>query len=547
MSMKSAAIGFLSLCFSFNALAQSKAEALLLDRYNAEKFEQVLQLADSVLNVNPEVNRARIHHIKADAYYFLNDVPSSLASYLKAIELDEADLLSVSHRLECHSHAGFCYKYLGQYLEALPYYQTAFTIANNIADSIEIANQASNLGTVYSQMGNYGKAMGYFNMAYQIDFALKDTTALAYDLVNLGGLKLTTGENKKAIQYFKEGLKVKKTIAGDHTTHILRIGKLSQAFLADDKLDSARFYSDLAISLAAEIGDSLSLNKQLIIQAALNNYEKKYDAALNSARKAYQFFQGEDNSYIVSSSIQLAEANVRKGSFLRSRRLLDNALTISLANNLLEQAADIYKRRGELNEKIGQSKAALSDFKNFQVISDSLQKMDKQNAILILDQEYQTSKKQQEIELLQAKDLVSQLELNRKNRDNFILWTLLIILLAVSGFVYYSIRRKNQLKNSLLTSQINELRLQIKAVVEGSSEDMNLEMDTLNASIEEPLSEREFEILNFAISDLSNVEIADKTFVSVNTVKFHLKNVYTKLGVSNRKEALKIAFQSISK
>ncbi|KAJ1441021.1 transcription regulator LuxR, partial [Ochromonadaceae sp. CCMP2298] len=52
------------------------------------------------------------------------------------------------------------------------------------------------------------------------------------------------------------------------------------------------------------------------------------------------------------------------------------------------------------------------------------------------------------------------------------------------------------------------------------------------------LSEREFQILNLTISDKSNKEIADLIFVSVNTVKFHLKNIYEKLGVTNRKEAI---------
>ncbi|MFK7952687.1 MAG: tetratricopeptide repeat protein [Ekhidna sp.] len=545
--MRFAAIAFLFICFSLNTMAQSDAEALLLERYNAEKFDQVLQLADSILNINPEANRARIHHIKADAYYFLNDVPSSLESYLKAIELNESDPLSILHKLECYSHAGFCYKYLGQYVEALPYYHTALTIANSISDSIEIANQSSNLGTLYSQMGNYNKALNYFNTAYQIDFALKDKTALAYDLVNLGGLKLTTGENKKAIEYFKEGLKVKETIAGDHTTHILRLGKLSQAFLADGQLDSAQVYNDLSMKGAIEIGDSLSLNKQLITNAAILNSKENYGKALKSAQEASAYFNGEENSYQVGAALQLAIAYMGQRNYNLAYRILSDALDIALSNNLLEQAADIYKRKGELNEELSRTKTALLDYKNFQTITDSIKQMDKQNAILILDQEYQTSKKQQEIELLKTQEQVTQLELSQKQRDNIILWVLLVVITVIACFAYYFIRKKNQLQNSLLTSQINELRLQIKSVVEGSSEGMNLEMQALNESIEEPLSEREFEILNYAISDLSNVEIADKTFVSVNTVKYHLKNVYAKLGVSNRKEALKIAFQSISK
>jgi LuxR family transcriptional regulator, maltose regulon positive regulatory protein len=53
------------------------------------------------------------------------------------------------------------------------------------------------------------------------------------------------------------------------------------------------------------------------------------------------------------------------------------------------------------------------------------------------------------------------------------------------------------------------------------------------------LSAREIETLKFMAEDLSNQEIADRLFVSVNTVKTHLKNIYMKLGVDSRAKAVK--------
>ncbi|NOU47156.1 MAG: hypothetical protein HOO86_08855 [Bacteroidales bacterium] len=51
------------------------------------------------------------------------------------------------------------------------------------------------------------------------------------------------------------------------------------------------------------------------------------------------------------------------------------------------------------------------------------------------------------------------------------------------------------------------------------------------------LSARELDMLK-CIGDLSNQEIADKLFVSLNTVKTHLKNIYIKLDVDNRTKAV---------
>ena len=57
------------------------------------------------------------------------------------------------------------------------------------------------------------------------------------------------------------------------------------------------------------------------------------------------------------------------------------------------------------------------------------------------------------------------------------------------------------------------------------------------------LSEREIEILQLLATGLSNKEIASQLFLSVNTVKVHLRNIFAKLGVQSRTEATLIALQ----
>jgi ATP/maltotriose-dependent transcriptional regulator MalT len=54
----------------------------------------------------------------------------------------------------------------------------------------------------------------------------------------------------------------------------------------------------------------------------------------------------------------------------------------------------------------------------------------------------------------------------------------------------------------------------------------------------DPLSEREIECLRLIASGLKNREIADQLFISVNTVRVHINNIYSKLGVSGRVQAV---------
>src|SRR5512143_746259 len=71
--------------------------------------------------------------------------------------------------------------------------------------------------------------------------------------------------------------------------------------------------------------------------------------------------------------------------------------------------------------------------------------------------------------------------------------------------------------------------------------------ETFDDYVEQPtnteLSERELEILKLLATGLSNKEIASQLFLSVNTVKVHLRNIFAKLGVQSRTEATLIAIQ----
>jgi LuxR family maltose regulon positive regulatory protein len=63
----------------------------------------------------------------------------------------------------------------------------------------------------------------------------------------------------------------------------------------------------------------------------------------------------------------------------------------------------------------------------------------------------------------------------------------------------------------------------------------------VHAEVPAPLSERELAVLALLPSLLSGGEIADELTVSVNTVKSHIRSIYKKLGVTNRRDAVRQA------
>lgn len=55
------------------------------------------------------------------------------------------------------------------------------------------------------------------------------------------------------------------------------------------------------------------------------------------------------------------------------------------------------------------------------------------------------------------------------------------------------------------------------------------------------LTDREVEILALVIRQYNNLEIANQIGLSRDTVKFHLKSIFAKLGVASRQDAARFA------
>ncbi|VAW22921.1 hypothetical protein MNBD_BACTEROID04-848, partial [hydrothermal vent metagenome] len=85
-------------------------------------------------------------------------------------------------------------------------------------------------------------------------------------------------------------------------------------------------------------------------------------------------------------------------------------------------------------------------------------------------------------------------------------------------------------KNSELQNYILQVKeLKEKAISKNFSDNFS----------EFGLSKREIEVLQYISEGLSNDEISEKMFVSNNTIKTHIKNIYAKLDVKNRIQAIK--------
>lgn len=65
-----------------------------------------------------------------------------------------------------------------------------------------------------------------------------------------------------------------------------------------------------------------------------------------------------------------------------------------------------------------------------------------------------------------------------------------------------------------------------------------LSQERINASLLSPLSDREFEVVQLVYDGMTNTQISETLFLSVNTIKSHLKNIHLKMDAASRLQVI---------
>ena len=120
---------------------------------------------------------------------------------------------------------------------------------------------------------------------------------------------------------------------------------------------------------------------------------------------------------------------------------------------------------------------------------------------------------------------------------------LMILILLGTGalaFVFYIILNSDRKKRLAAEKQNNEMRAKLEtAILNAGSENSQNKDENYPIHPEQQqyqFSERQLQIIELVKEGKTNKEIGAELFISENTVKYHLKNIYNELGIENRNE-----------
>lgn len=116
---------------------------------------------------------------------------------------------------------------------------------------------------------------------------------------------------------------------------------------------------------------------------------------------------------------------------------------------------------------------------------------------------------------------------NQKNIKFFL--GIISTILAILLLVLFKYNKINKEKRILVENENERMRKELSDLIDNKSK--NEKIVTFS---DYNLSERQLEIIDFVRKGLTNKEIATQLYISENTVKYHLKVIYTTLGIDSR-------------
>ncbi len=394
------------------------------------------------------------------------------------------------------------------------------------------------LSTSHSYMAQYDSSTSYSFLAIEVAEDYNDTTTLIDGFNNLGIDYMFQEEDVKAIEYFEKVENLSK-LSSDSLRwgHALNNIGMMVGFAGETELELDKY--EQAATIFNAIGEKEGYANTLLNSGTVYTVLEQYQKAEEYYSRALTAFEEINLLSGIQNTLQSsAENHLYMNRLVKANELAKKALEIAVQNEFRQDIVYTYNLLSQVAVKSGDFKAAFEYQALENKTKEEIFNTEKSQQIAELETRYQTEKKEQQL-------ILAAIQLKQQAQEKYLLIAAIILISLVGGFIIYSVKRQASLQRKLLEEEMDHLRLKINSLL-GNPEKVALNQEVINQSLHQPLSDREFEILNLTVADKTNREIADQVFVSVNTVKFHLKNIYSKLGVSNRREALKFAFESSS-
>jgi len=358
--------------------------------------------------------------------------------------------------VEALSHIGVTYEAQGDYNDALSYHERALVLRKKIGDDRKTANTLNNIGIIHDERGEAKEALDNYFEARRIYEKAGDKDKIAMISSNIGIVLKGQKDFKQAAGYYRDALQIYQEL-GNKFGVAACYANLGSVYFYVPVYDSSLYYS-LEATKAFE-----ALNVIQFLPTTIGNAGRAYHKlglkkeAKESLQKAIGLHEKYDNKKdLAFALIYLGSVFSDEKNFSEAKKVITRGLDIATKINSRPEVMDARKALADVYQAEGNYAKALEQFREYDIIKDSLFQEEKTKQIAELQTRYETEKKESEIRFLrQESDLKdSQLERNQALVAGLIL---LVSALVVFGFMF---RNRMKLKQKV---EIEETKAGLRA------------------------------------------------------------------------------------
>lgn len=396
-------------------------------------------------------------------YFWINNNYDSADVYAKKYYDFSVKVGNKKNESNGLNYIGIVFDYREDVPNAIDYYSQALEIRRELSDKRLIGNSLSNIGALYYHAGDYSKASVFYFDALAIREEIQDSSGLSQSYNNLGILLKNQGENEQALGYYLRSANLKKEIGREYSAMytMLNIGSL---YIQMEEYENAIRISEEALEIAEKYQDQASsASLKLNIGSALSSLNRFQEAEekliegineLNDIGETSSELQGFImliNNYMMAGNISKAEEYVslieqRESEITEpniKQQFYQIGVNVFLTSNKFREAYEYKVKEGELK--------------------DSLFSETSKKALLELEAQYQLSEKDQELEVLESKNTLNEVQISKANIVRNYSIFLALLLIAVIVVIY----RNNQIRvqlNKKLQKNLDEKEILMKEI-----------------------------------------------------------------------------------
>ena len=341
------------------------------------------------------------------AAYWETQPKKSIAYGQEAMELAQK-LADRKQEALALRNIGVAHRNLSDYDKALGCLLDSLKIRKELEEPKEIADSLHHMGIMYDYLGNYDKALEYHHSALKIEKEIGYEEGIAASLHNIGIIHHLSGRHDEALKYYKEGLQIREKI-DDRPGMAASMNNMGVLYMDISKHTEAIKYFFDALQIFGKMGQEYEMANISNNIGKLYTDIKEYDKAL---------------SYL-QSGLEMAEKIGAKELIRENYSFLSD---LHIGRGDYQKGLEYYKKSEEVRNSIftAESQAKISDIQT----------------------QYETEKKQKEIELLKKDNEINRLELDRqKLMQNSLLGGLTFaLLLAIVVYNRYLFKKKAHAK-----------------------------------------------------------------------------------------------------